>query len=68
MRMDCLTDRIHWVRSELKHAIEDKCATLEEDIAPVPSVVFDDMVCLCLHPNVKGDEYETTQPSVRVIS
>jgi len=29
---------------KLKHAVKDKCTTLEEAIAPVPTVILDHMV------------------------
>ena len=34
------------MRCQLKHAIEDKCATLKEAIAPVPTVICNYVVRL----------------------
>ena len=40
---------------ELKHSIEYEGSTLEKAVAPVPAVVFDDMVCLGLDPEIEHD-------------
>jgi hypothetical protein len=50
-----LTDRVHGMRSELKHAVEYERTTLEKAVAPVPAIVFDDMVCLRLDPEIERD-------------
>ena len=56
------TDGIHGVRRELEDTIKDKGTTLEEDIAPVPAVVLDDIVRLGLDPKVKGNQCNSADP------
>ena len=51
---------------QLKDAVKHEGATLEKDVAPVPAVVFDDMMRLCLHPQIEGDKGNTTNPSTGV--
>ena len=43
------------MRGELEHAVKDERAALEEDVAPVPAVVLDDIVSLGLDPKVECD-------------
>ena len=57
-----LTDGVHRMRGEFEHAVEDEGAALEEDVAPVPSVVLDDVVCLRLDPEVECDEGKPADP------
>lgn len=38
------TDGVHRVRRELKDTVEDEVTPLEETVAPVPTVIFDDVV------------------------
>lgn len=46
-----LTDRVHGMRGQFKHAVEDKVRKLmEEHVAPVPRVILDDIMRLGLHP------------------
>ena len=54
---------VHGMRRELEDAVKDEVASLEEDVAPVPAVVFDDMVRLRLDPEVERDETEAADPS-----
>jgi hypothetical protein len=59
-----LTDGIHRMRREFKHAIKDKRTTLEETVAPVPAIVLNNMVRLGFDPEIEGDENDTTNPAV----
>jgi hypothetical protein len=52
------------MRGELEHAIKDKCAALKEAVAPVPTIILDDMVRLRLDPEVESDEDDATNPAV----
>ena len=52
------------MRSELKNAIEDKSTTLKEYITPIPTIVLHYMMCLSLHPEVKGDKSDTPDPTI----
>ena len=36
---------------------------MEEDIAPIPSVVFHDVVGLCLDPYIECNEDDATDPA-----
>ena len=58
-----LTDRIHGVRGELEDAVKHQVAALEEDIPPVPAVVFDNVMRFCLDPKVEGNESNAAYPS-----
>ena len=59
-----LTDRIHWMGSQFKYTIEDKCATLEEYITPIPTIVLHNVVSFSLDPNIKTNKRNATKPSV----
>ena len=48
---------------KLKHAVKYKCAPLEEDIAPIPPIVFYDVVRFCFDPEVERDQSQATNPS-----
>ena len=48
---------------KLKHAIEDKRTTLEENVTPIPAIVLDDVVSLGLDPKVECDQGNTADPS-----
>ena len=61
-----LTDGIHGVGREFEDAVEHEGTALEEDVAPVPAIVLDDVVSLCLNPDVERDEDESAEPPVRV--
>ena len=50
------------MRGELEHAVEDKRAALEEDVAPVPAIVLHDVVCLRLDPEVEGNKGNAADP------
>lgn len=43
------------MRSELENAVKDEAAALEEDISPVPAIIFDYAMCFCFDPPVEGD-------------
>ena len=58
------TNRIHGVRSKLKHAIEYESAALEKHVTPVPAIVLDDVVSLGLYPQVEPDQGHSSEPSV----
>jgi hypothetical protein len=66
MRAWALTDRVHWMWGEFKHAIKDECATLEEAVPPVPAIVLNNVVCLGLYPEIERDEDDTANPAVHV--
>jgi hypothetical protein len=44
------------MRGQLKNAVEDESATLEEHITPVPSVVLHNIVSFRFYPEVKSNE------------
>jgi len=48
---------------QLEDAIENQVSTLEEAVAPIPTVVFDDIVGFGLHPKVEPDQRNTSAPS-----
>jgi len=52
------------MRRKLEHAIKDECTTLEEAVAPVPTVILDHMVRFRLDPKVEFHEGDTTDPAV----
>jgi len=45
-----LTDRVHWVGSQFENAVKDQITALEEAVAPIPSVILDDIMSLSLDP------------------
>jgi hypothetical protein len=51
------------MRRKLEHAVKDERTTLEEAIAPVPTVIPDHMVCFRFDPEVECDEDDTTDPA-----
>ena len=51
--------------SQFKYTIKDKCATLEEYITPIPTIVFHHVVCFLLYPNIKSNKRNATKPSVK---
>ena len=51
------------MRRQLEYTIKHKRATLEEDVAPVPAIVFHDMVCLRLDPDIERDKDNATDPA-----
>lgn len=57
-----LTDRVHRVGSKLEDTIKDQCTTLEEDVAPIPSIIFDDIVSFSFDPQIESDEGDTAYP------
>ena len=48
--------------SQLKDTIEDKVASLEETVAPVPPIVLDDVVSLGLDPEIEANQCNSSQP------
>lgn len=48
---------------KLKHAIEDERTSLKEAVAPVPTVILDDMVRFRLDPEVERDKDDATNPA-----
>ena len=48
---------------QLEYTIEYESSALEEDIAPIPSVVFHDVVGLCLDPYIECNEDDATDPA-----
>jgi hypothetical protein len=61
-----LTDGIHGMRCELKHAVKDECTALEEAVAPVPAIVLNDMVRLGLDPEIERDQDDTSDPTASI--
>ena len=53
------------MRSKLEHAIENEGATLKKDVAPVPTVVLDDIVSLSLYPQIEPNQGYSTEPPAR---
>ena len=51
------------MRRELEDAVKDERTTLKEDVAPVPAVVFDNVMRFCLDPKVEGNESNAAYPS-----
>lgn len=60
------TDRVHRMRCELEHTIEDQVTALEEDITPIPAVIFHDTMCFCLDPKIERDQRNTANPANKV--
>jgi hypothetical protein len=60
---NALTNGIHGMRRKFEHAVKDECTTLEEAIAPVPTVILDHMVRFRLDPEVECNEDNTTDPA-----
>ena len=58
-----LTNGIHGMWRKLEHAVKDECTTLEEAVAPVPTVILDHMLCFRLDPEVECYEDDTTDPA-----
>lgn len=54
-RIQVQTDRIHGMWRKFKNAVEYEGTALEEDIAPVPPVVFYDVVRFGFYPEVECD-------------
>lgn len=54
------------MRRQLENAVKHEGATLEEDVAPVPTVILYDMVGFRLDPEVECNEGEATDPPVGV--
>lgn len=54
------------MRCHFEHPIKDEGTALEKDVAPIPAVVLDDVMSLCLDPEVERDEGEPTDPSFAV--
>lgn len=51
------------MRRHLEDAVEHERAALEEDVAPVPTVVLHNMVRLSLDPQVEHDEEDAADPA-----
>lgn len=51
------------MRCQLKYAIEDKGATLKEAIAPIPTIICNDVVRFRLDPEVECDKDNTANPA-----
>lgn len=58
-----LTNGIHGMRRKLEHAVKDECTTLEEAVAPVPTVILDHVVRFRLDPEVECNEDDTADPA-----
>jgi hypothetical protein len=64
-----ITDRVHWMRSNLIHPIKDKIMLHDhhpESVSPVPSVIFHDSMGINLDPEVEGDQRPSEDPSENV--
>lgn len=57
-----LTNRVHRVRSELENSVKDQVSSLEKDISPIPTIVFDDIVSFNFDPKVKPNKRQGAQP------
>jgi hypothetical protein len=51
------------MRRKLKHAVKYERTSLKEAVAPVPTVILDDMVRFGLDPEVESDKDDTTNPT-----
>lgn len=51
------------MRRKFEHTVKDECTTLEEAVAPVPTVILDHMVRFRLDPEVECNEDDTTDPA-----
>lgn len=51
------------MRRKFEHAVKDECTTLEEAVAPVPTVILDHMVRFRLDPEVECNEDDTADPA-----
>ena len=54
------------MRRELEYAVEYERTALEEDVAPVPAIVFHDVMRLGFDPQVESNQCNTTDPSHHV--
>lgn len=55
------------MRRHFEDSVEHESATLEEDIAPVPAIIFDDMMSFGLDPKVKRYQDYPADPPVFLI-
>ena len=53
---------------QLKDTVEDKGAALEEDVSPVPAVVFDPVVSFGLDPQIKSNKRQPANPATHTVS
>ena len=53
------------MRSKLKHAIEYESPALKEYVAPVPTIVLDDVVSLGLYPQIEPYQGYSTEPPAK---
>ena len=51
------------MRRQLEHAIKDEATACEEAIAPIPPVIFDNVVGLSLDPPIERDERQANDPT-----
>lgn len=68
-----VADRVHGMRGHFEYTIEDEgsvkraagneTTTLKEHVAPVPAVVFHDVVGFSLDPEVERDQGEADDPA-----
>lgn len=61
------TNRIHRMRRQLENPIEHQIPPLKETVAPVPAIIFDDVVRFGFDPEVEGDEGCADDPSVFIL-
>lgn len=54
------------MRRQLENPIEHEVAPLEETVAPVPPIIFHDVVRFGFHPEVERDQGRADYPSVCV--
>jgi hypothetical protein len=54
------------MRCEFKHAVEYECTALEKAVAPVPAIVFNDVVRLRLDPEIERDHDDASDPTASI--
>lgn len=54
------------MRSQFEYAIKDEGTALEENVTPVPSVIFYYIVGFCFDPEVEAYQRYASNPSARL--
>jgi hypothetical protein len=57
------TNGVHRVRRQLKDTIEHESTALEENVTPVPTIIFHYVVGFRFDPKVKSNEQKSADPS-----
>ena len=55
------------MRCHFEDAIKNKSTALKEDVAPVPAVILNDVVCLHFYPKIERDQCDAAYPSTDTV-